>query len=407
MKERPLDHFRRVVRARDPMTDTPQETRSRRVFTFFLIGISLVSCLFFASVYNEKAVVTTLGVLILALLYEGTDLITEKTTISSAIVSVCIVPLSILMMLHSSVSGMVSLLWAALIPAFVISISGLMMGGIVSLILMIFFAVAFYTPARAFIPGAFGRDVELAFPLIFFFSMAGTFAFRYQQKERMLLMAQRLRDTEVRWAKAERETQENNRRIIAAIVNAMEAKDNYTKNHSARVAAYATRLAERLGWNEAELEEIYQAGILHDIGKIGVDDNVLKKHSSLTNEEYEKIKQHPLIGESILQSMTMLPKIAVGAAGHHERYDGTGYPRGLRGKDIPLEARIIAIADAFDAMNSTRNYRRKMNPEIILSELRRGSGTQFDPDLLQIFMPIAEQVVYEEAEYDEKQEEKA
>lgn len=409
MKEMPIAHFCEVVCAKEPLVDSRQRTRTRRIFTFVLIVISLLSCLFFASTYNEKAVVTTLGVLILALLYEGADLLTDDTDIPSFIIGVGIVPLSVMMLLHPSVSGIISLLWAAVIPGFAIIVSGLLTGGVVSLVMMIFYTSAFYTPLRAFIPGTFGRDVELAFPLIFLFSMAGTFVFRYQQKERMLAVAQRLRDTETGWAKAEREKRENNRRTITAIVGAMEAKDNYTKNHSARVAVYATQLAERLGWDEKSLEEIYQTGILHDIGKIGIDDSVLKKHGALTAEEYEQIKQHPIIGESILQNMTMLPKIAVGAAGHHERYDGTGYPRGLRGKEIPLEARIIAIADAFDAMNSTRNYRKKMTPELILSELRRGSGTQFDPDLLKIFIPIAQQVLYQNVQCAESQyqEEKA
>ena len=180
---------------------------------------------------------------------------------------------------------------------------------------------------------------------------------------------------------------------ILSISNAVDARDTYTKRHSSRVAEYSAMLAAELGWDSRRLERLYNIALLHDIGKIGVSDSILNKHASLTDEEYEAIKQHTVIGGEILKDLTLLPNASIGAISHHERYDGTGYPYGLKGSQIPLEARIIGITDAFDAMNSSRVYRNKMMAKDILQELRAGRGRQFDPELLDKFLPIAERIL--------------
>ena len=181
--------------------------------------------------------------------------------------------------------------------------------------------------------------------------------------------------------------------MILSISNALDARDKYVQRHSARVAEYSVMLGRKLGLSDIELEELKQIALLHDIGKIGVSDVVLNKHSRLTDEEYELIKNHTVIGGDILKDLAILPKASFGAIYHHERFDGTGYPYQLKGYQIPFEARIISIADSFDAMNSSRVYRKRMNEEIIMRELENGKGTQFDPDMLELFLPIAREVM--------------
>ncbi len=169
---------------------------------------------------------------------------------------------------------------------------------------------------------------------------------------------------------------------LEAFARTIDAKDRYTNGHSMRVAAYSRELARRMSLPEEQQENIYYIALLHDIGKIGIPDEILNKPTKLTPEEFAKIKTHPAIGGEILKSFTALEGSAQGAKYHHERYDGTGYCEQLAGTDIPLVARIIGIADAYDAMSSNRCYRNALTSEQIESELRNGSGTQFDPAIV-------------------------
>ncbi|MCR5650391.1 MAG: HD domain-containing protein [Lachnospiraceae bacterium] len=166
-----------------------------------------------------------------------------------------------------------------------------------------------------------------------------------------------------------------------ALVNAIDAKDRYTHGHSARVAEYSKKLAWLLGKSEQECKEVYYAGLLHDVGKIGIPLNIINKEGKLTDEEYEIIKQHPALGAQILKSIKEYPFLSIGANYHHERFDGRGYPEGLKGEDIPEIARIVAVADAYDAMTSRRSYRDPIPQQKVREELIKGSGTQFDPDI--------------------------
>ncbi len=168
---------------------------------------------------------------------------------------------------------------------------------------------------------------------------------------------------------------------ISTIVSAVEAKDCYTKGHSVRVAEYAVNIAKSLGFNEERITRLYNIAVLHDIGKIGVPDTILNKPMSLTNEEYSVIKSHTTIGANILANMNFFDGIDIGAKYHHERIDGKGYPNGLMGQDIPLEGRIIAVADAYDAMTSNRSHRNAFPLEKVIEELKNGRGKQFDEHL--------------------------
>ncbi len=177
---------------------------------------------------------------------------------------------------------------------------------------------------------------------------------------------------------------------ITAIANTIDAKDKYTNGHSLRVANYAKKIGERLEYTPDQLEKLYYTALLHDIGKLGIPDAILKKRTKLTNEEYQIIKDHPIMGANILKDITVIEDIDVGAKFHHERYDGTGYPSKLSGEDIPLVARIICIADAFDAMTSGRLYNHDLSLDLVIKEMKMCSGKQFDPKLLEIFLDVLE-----------------
>lgn len=180
--------------------------------------------------------------------------------------------------------------------------------------------------------------------------------------------------------KKNEQIQEMTTQTITAIANALDAKDTYTEGHAERVSAYSAHIAEKLGMSEEEVRNIRFVALFHDIGKIGVPDSVLNKPGRLSTEEFDQMKQHTVVGGEIIKDLDMIPGVFVGARYHHERYDGTGYPEGLKGAEIPQIARIIAVADAYDAMTTNRIYRNRLTNEQALSELEKGMGTQFDPD---------------------------
>ncbi|MCR5785243.1 MAG: HD-GYP domain-containing protein [Eubacterium sp.] len=173
-----------------------------------------------------------------------------------------------------------------------------------------------------------------------------------------------------------------------ALANAIDAKDTYTHGHSARVAKYSGEIARLAGKSENEIHKVYFAALLHDVGKIGISNSIINKNGKLTDEEYAEIKNHPIIGGQILSNISKSPYLELGARYHHERYDGKGYPEGLSGKDIPDIARIIAVADAYDAMTSKRSYREPMPQNLVRSEIENGMGTQFDPKYAQIMLSM-------------------
>lgn len=175
---------------------------------------------------------------------------------------------------------------------------------------------------------------------------------------------------------------------LGALVAAIDAKDRYTCGHSERVALLSRQIAEAAGLSPLQCEDVRVAGLVHDVGKIGVPEAVLLKPGRLNADEFELIKKHPAIGHHILEGVTQLANVLPGVLHHHERYDGAGYPHGLAGADIPLMARIIAVADTFDAMSSDRSYRARMPREQVLGEIRRGAGSQLDPRLAEIMQTL-------------------
>lgn len=201
----------------------------------------------------------------------------------------------------------------------------------------------------------------------------------------------------------ERKTEENEKlfiHVVHSLADAIDAKDTYTNGHSGRVAMYSREIAKRYGYSEKAQSDIYMMGLLHDVGKIGVPDAVINKPTKLTDEEYEMIKSHPVMGARILKNIKEMPSLATGARWHHERYGGGGYPDGLVGDNIPEEARIIAVADAYDAMSSRRSYRDVLPQEVVRREIEKGKGTQFAPQFADIMLAMID----EDTEYKMREE---
>ena len=178
---------------------------------------------------------------------------------------------------------------------------------------------------------------------------------------------------------------------IFAIAKAVDAKDERTSQHSQRVSQYSAMIAHRLGLSEQDCESVRKTALMHDIGKIGIPDSILNKPAKLTDEEYAVMKSHTLRGAEILKDFTLIDHVVEGALHHHERYDGRGYPYGIKGEDIPLFARIIGVADAFDAMTANRVYRKQMDFSYVLGEIQKGKGAQFDPQMADILLQLIDE----------------
>ena len=187
--------------------------------------------------------------------------------------------------------------------------------------------------------------------------------------------------------------------VVQTLAKAIDAKDRYTNGHSSRVAVYSREIARRAGYSERAQSDMYMMGLLHDVGKIGIPDSIINNPGKLTEAEFNEIKKHPVIGAEILSDIEDMPDLAKAARWHHERYDGTGYPDGLKGTLIPEEARIIAVADAYDAMTSNRSYREKMDQDQVRAQLETGKGIQFD----EIFADIMLHMMEEDTDYKMKE----
>ena len=207
----------------------------------------------------------------------------------------------------------------------------------------------------------------------------------YQRNERIIRVQERHRKELVDFTNS----------IIDAFAVCIDGKDSYTNGHSLRVAQYTRMLAKKLGEDEETIQKFYNIALLHDIGKIGIPDDILNKPGKLTEEEYEIVKTHPYRGYEILKKVKTQKDLVEGAQFHHERFDGRGYPARLAGEKIPLVARIISVADAFDAMSSTRPYRKKMPMDAIVKEIKDCTGSQFDPKISKAFLEL-----YEEGAFD-------
>ena len=290
-----------------------------------------------------------------------------------------------------------AIIWSLLMPIGLCYFVGVRYGIVLSAIYGLFLCLLFYTPLINFVPVAYTPGFVSHFPVIFA-SMAMLSSIAMIRYHRGILLENEYADmlnaevekqTRVARERADR-LEELNDEMVSTLAVTIDAKDRYTNGHSFRVSWYAVALARYLGWSEDEVNELEREALLHDIGKIGVPDAVLNKPGRLTDEEFAVIKSHTTTGGSILSRSKDLKQAALVAQYHHERFDGRGYPMGLKGTDIPVHARIVAIADAYDAMRSDRIYRKGLPLDVIRDQLVKGRGTQFDPDFLDGFLVLAD-----------------
>ena len=288
-----------------------------------------------------------------------------------------------------------AVLWAFLLPIGISYFVSVRFGIGLSVYYTILFSVFCYSPLKRIVAGHYAEAFLTRLPILFA-GLAVFTAISMIQYHRSVLLENEYADklasevekqTKVANDRAER-LERLNADTVLTLAHIIDAKDKYTNGHSYRVSQYAVALAERLGWDEKEVSELRQEALLHDIGKIGVPDQVLNKPDRLTDTEYELIKSHTTIGGNILKRSNELLKASETARYHHERYDGTGYPAGLSGDAIPLHDRVVSVADAYDAMHSDRVYRPGLSHEKIRAELVNGRGTQFDPALLDAFLDL-------------------
>ncbi len=176
--------------------------------------------------------------------------------------------------------------------------------------------------------------------------------------------------------------------VMEALAHTIDAKDKYTNGHSERVAIYSRSLAIRLGLSIEEQDTAYYMGLLHDIGKIGIPNEIINKTTKLTDEEFELMQSHPILGYDILKEIKSMPELAMGARWHHEFYNGKGYPDGKSGEELPLLVRIVSVADSYDAMTSNRSYRKYIPQAEARAEIEKGIGIQFDPDVAKCMLEI-------------------
>ena len=286
-------------------------------------------------------------------------------------------------------------LWIMLVPLGVAFLFGIKEGIVASIYFEIIFIIAFYTPIREMLGDNYQMTITNRFPILYFFHCLTTLVVIYQYHKSVLteidyeekLQEEVKNQTKKALDRAKRLEKLSND-VVAAFARTIDAKDKYTNGHSSRVALYSVKLAEALKFDEDAIKDIEIEALLHDIGKIGVPDVVLNKPTKLNDEELRQIRAHTLIGKQIVEEIDDMKHVSDVVMYHHERYDGTGYPEGLIGEAIPLNARIVAIADAYDAMYSKRIYRDALTRDEIILEFERCKGTQFDPRLATIFVDL-------------------
>lgn len=281
-----------------------------------------------------------------------------------------------------------SVLWSLLVPSVTMLLMGMLEGVVVSAYLELLYLVLFWTPVRHYLKYEYLDSFCIRIPVLFFACFLLALYINYKRKEAKIYQMREKERMEVSMEEERRKIGKITMQTIISICNAVDAKDSYTKKHSERVAKYSKIIANELRWSKQEQENLYNMALLHDIGKIGVPDAILNKHGKLTEEEFPLMRKHPIIGGEILKDFTIISDVSTGAYYHHERYDGKGYPVGLKGEEIPIEARIIGIADSIDAMNSDRVYRGKKDISYILEQLELGKGTQFDPNIDEIVISL-------------------
>lgn len=284
-----------------------------------------------------------------------------------------------------------SLLWYLLLPVITLILLGMKFGVPVCVIYGLYITISFWTPLGNIFNYDYGRDYRFFYPVFYwgFCLVVITVDIFYKNYQMRQADDEHELEKEVQSAVAGTKVLMIN--SVTAISRMLDEKDGYTQQHSKRVAQYSELIAQNMKsrtYTKEEIDIIYRSALLHDIGKIAVPDAVLNKPSRLTDGEYELMKKHTIWGKEILAGLEFLPQADMGAAYHHERFDGKGYPYGIKGDKIPDIVRIISAADSLDAMSSNRCYRRHCDKDYIISEFEKGAGTQFDADVAQVVVGL-------------------
>lgn len=283
--------------------------------------------------------------------------------------------------------------WAVLTMLVVMTLYGMPTGLAWGTYFFTLCSVFFWTPIRHIMPYHYTDEYCFVFPLIFLCSFVGSFVANLFYKKGRIEQERQDEQLHKELEGALDNLDEAMIESVKIISTMIDERDMYTKEHSVRVAKYSKMLADEYGFGNdvKRMRSIYNAALLHDMGKIAIPDEILKLGQRLSDEEYEAMKLHTVYGEAILKELTFLPTVYYGAKYHHENLDGTGYPAGIMGDEIPIEARIITVADTLDAMNSKRVYRDPRSKEYILKTFREGAGTQFDKEIADIVCRLIEE----------------
>lgn len=389
MKEKIREYWR-ILRADIYVGERKkQNLRTIQVAAVTLVGISTVM-----TIINlvQQYYVMMLSTFLLAVVFVVVYFVCRRQKGRRAAIIVCglvVVGIFTWYALKGGNEGFAAL-WTILVPMLSMAILGVKEGVGISLYFQIMYIVVFWTPLRAPMQNYYTVTFMNRFPLLYFCAFAVSSVVMLLYKKQQIRMDNYQKELE-QAVKEERERVSGiSLQAIEAISRAVDAKDKYTEEHSSRVAEYSCMIARELGWEEKKIAQLKNSALLHDIGKIGIKDVILNKPSRLDEEEYRIMKSHTTIGGDILDALSFLEHGGDGARYHHERYDGKGYPAGLKGEEIPETARIICIADTFDAMNSNRIYRKKCDAAYVISEMEKGSGSQFDPQMVAAFLRVVE-----------------
>ena len=288
-----------------------------------------------------------------------------------------------------------AILWTITMPLVVCYFMSVKYGIMLSLYFEILNIVMFYTPLRNHFGQYYTATFMNRYPVLYMCSVLIITISMVQYHESVLneldyidrLNQEVEKQTRVATERANK-LGRLSEEMVETLARTIDAKDNYTNGHSFRVSEYSVALAQKLGWNKEQISTLKREALMHDIGKIGVPDLILNKPGKLTDEEYKSVKSHTTTGKNILEGLEDMTEAAEVAMYHHERYDGTGYPAGISGKGIPANARIVAVADAYDAMSSDRIYRKALKTDEIISEMEKQRGKQFDPEYLDAFIEL-------------------
>ena len=306
-----------------------------------------------------------------------------------------------------------AILWTTLVPIALMYFLDVRFGIYFSVYFEILFIVCFLTPVKEHITG-YSELFMARYPLLYLciviidsIAMIQYHNNTLEQYEYDNRLNDEVETMTRRVNERSEQIEEMSFQMIQTLANAIDAKDTYTKEHSLRVSQYSVALARALGWNERRISRLRYDAMVHDIGKIGIPDAILNKKGRLSEDEFEVIQSHTIRGYQIFEKTTAFPTAKLVARHHHERFDGTGYPDHLKGKDIPENARIVCIADAFDAMSSDRCYRKALSIESIREEIEKGAGTEFDPEYAEVFIKLLDDGVITLKEYETLETEKA